>query len=600
MVVLRSVVDTLVYQARTKTSYAERGDLQVRGSGDALVSYVQFTGIPSGPSVQITSAILEVNLMRAWSGATSTVTAKRVTSKWIPSTTTWDNAPTHTTTGSVTTSVPSGTAVNAAVQFDITAFVQAWATGTPNYGVRLDTASSAIQYFYASEALVDADLKPTLTITYTAAPSAPTALSPANGQQVSILRPYLTWLYPSGLAGPMTAYQLQVNDSDVWTAPDHDTGEVAATSPMHQLDFDAVPGLFWRVRHKSGADWSAWSATATFGYTAKPTLTITDPADGASATDSTPTIVWALDSGTQTHYQVIERRGSTVLLDSGVQAGATDSFTSTLALNYSAGDVTAEVHVFDDVDRASTPGDPPYIVATSTFDYQPDGEIEPAANLTVSADPVMPVAQLSWERSEIPDSWTILRNDVPVLKVDGIALEDGTDTYSWTDTAAPPLTELEYAVVAGENGVDAADPPTGTITLTPSYIWLLDPAEPDWWLALADQDQLGFTFGDSSEVFAVRGADRMVLVAEQPRGYEGTVSGGIYESLPGLGGLSAQSLRDRVWHAKRNPTRVFRFIAGDMNIPVVIRNLNVVVQPQAELRYKASFEAYQQGELPWS
>lgn len=605
---IRGIPDTYVSQVKPSTNYASAPTLALRtgGPGNAY-PLIRPAGIPVGPDVTIVSAVLKFFNTAAWAGAV-TVTAKRVTKTYNAATVKYTTMPTVTATDAAS-QTRTGAAAGSEWDLDVTAIVQAWAAGASNYGLRLEaTGTTALHIHAANASGKNSDMKPVLVITWSGSPETPTALNPDASTQVSIARPTLGWVYSDPAGGAMAAYQLQMNDADVWTAPDYDSGVIASAQPQHQLTVDvplATPE-FWRVRQQNAAGkWSAWSSTASFGRTPKSALTLLNPAVAPDnvVTELTPPTIWAF-TGTQTRWQVLRPKvgnAAVILADSKEQSGPDLSYTSPVPLAFVGGAEQVTVRVWDDVDRASTPGDLPYVEVSRVFTYDPGSPAGgPVTGLLVTIDDTKPFAALTWSRATAPDFFNIVRDGVAIatdLPASDL-LVTGT-SYRFVDITASPRNEHTWRVDAVVNGVASATSPSRTDTIEPVFAWLLDPDDPDWWIAMADQDSGSWDMGEESAMQEVRGSDRLVLISEALRGYEGSFSGGLYSDLPGLDSLTAQQLRDRCWDLKRNPTHVWRLVMSDMNIPVVVRK--VVVSPSAEdeLDYALSFEFYQQGELPW-
>ena len=607
MTTLTSVQTGGVFQQSPTRSYANHPKYPIlhTGSSRTTYMYVLFGGVPSGPAVRIESALLKFWVSVAWSGS-STIEASQVTSTWSPSSLTWNRMTAGD--GSVSGGATASVAVSSPTKYqlvtlDVTTIAQAWASGAANYGVRISASGTDDRGLFPAGATgKDAVYKPVLDITYSTKPAAPTGLSPAFGQQVSVAKPTLTWPYAD--QSPLQAIQVQVNTSDSWGSPAEDSGELVSQVPQYTVTNSVSDGTtrYWRARVKNQANqWSDWSQAATFGYTAKPTFSITSPSDDSTVNDVTPPVLWsALSAGTQKAWELrMLGGGDRVIASSGIQAGALTSGSLTTPIPVAGVPVDFEVRLLDTVDRADTPGDSPWISERVTVTYGGGTGHDPVTNLKAMQTGPKPFIILVWKRDAVPDGYTIFRDGRPIAQPDPGDLWDGVDGYTWVDTTAAPHQSHTYVVAAVVNDVAVESSPVSARAET-YYIWLIDPDDTDWWLALADQDSASLTLGDSSVIYDVRGSDRKVLIAAGLQGYEGTVSGGLYTDLPGLDGLTAADLRDRVWRTKIDPTHVFRLVIGDMNIPVVVRNVNVVPTSHADVNFAASFEAYQQGELPWS
>lgn len=603
-----AVLDSWVYSAQPSAVYSGSTVLQMQGSGSFAFAYQTLRGFPTGADVLITSAVLEWYTGNAWGACT--LTAKRVTSSKPYSTLKYSSQPTNTATGQVQT-VLGALSAGTLVQQDVTTFVDAWAKGTvPNYGLRFDVGATAAKRIYSAESTTTVR-RPRLVFTAYRTPTVPTITAPSHAQQVSIARPKLTWTPSTDPLRLQVSYQVQMNeDDDLWTSPDYDSTEVASTSGEHLVTFDIndAETWFWRVRVKNGGgQWSDWSAGQEFGRTDKPTFSITQPTGGVW-TDSTPPVEWsALSAGTQKQFRVEHIVGGVVRVDSTILPGADTDWTSLTAIpGFTGGTVTTRVTLWDSVDRAATPGDDPWIVEDETWTYTP-GATDPALTISVTEHATLPVPVVAFTRASDPDRWDIQRSvdgggfeSVGIFE--GPELSTGGTDYEFTDLTAPPYHALEYRAVAGVNGVDSDDNPTDTITVESSHIWLLDTEDDTFWCALADRDDVSLAYAEDSEIAYIKGADRATVTFDALRGFEGTVSGGVYGTVssPYLG-RTAQAMRDAIIeHVKTYPTRVLRLVVADYNIPVIVLGATPVLRPQAELNYGITFTAVQQGELPWA
>jgi hypothetical protein len=602
----RSIIDTFAYSGAPSTIFQWSSTLRMQGSGGTALAYQTISGFPTGPDVLITSAVLEWRTRYSWTACT--LIAQRVTSSKAYSTLKYTSLPTSTSTGQVST-VLGALGNGALVQQDITAFVDAWAKGTvPNYGLRFYAGATAVRLFHAAQSTTGI-YRPKLVYTAYRTPTVPTVTGPTHGQQVSVARPKLTWTPSTDPLRLQASYQVQMNATDSWGAPTYDSTEVASTAGEHLVTFDILntETWFWRVRVKNGGgQWSDWSAGQEFGRTNKPTFSITQPT-GGTWTDSTPPTQWsALSAGTQTQYRVTHSVGGVVKVDSGVLPGADLDWTSVLAIpGFAGGPVTTTVAVRDDVDRAATPSDSPWITDSETWTYTP-GATLPATTISVSQHATLPVPVVAFTRATDPDRWDVQRKVdagdwVSVGIFEGPDLfVSGTD-YSYTDLTAPPHHLLEYRVVAGVNGIDSDTNPTDTITITADHIWLLDPEDDTFWCALADREGSGLAYTEDSEVAFIKGADRAQVTFDAFRGFSGGVAGGVYGTATSKHlGRTAQEMRDAIIvHVKTYPTRILRLVQSDYNIPVIVLGATPTLRPEAELSYGISFNVEQQGELPW-
>lgn len=607
---LTNLLDTYVSQIKTTTNYSPAPTLQVSNTSSKVeYGLLLFSGTPTGPTVTVSSAILRVYAKGTW--ASTAVTAEMVTGAWTPTAVTYTKRPAVTVTGAVTV---TQTAVEGTEwAFDITAFATAWAGGAPNLGVRLRSGSTTMHEFYSSKATGSAaTLKPVLDVTWSSAPSVPTGLNPTANQQVSIGTPTLTWIFSDPAGQAQSAYEMQTNATNVWTSPTYDATISSALS-QHVLASAISAGstLWWRVRAQNvSGRWSDWSAGQQFGRTNKGTLTITTPASGSPVvTELTPPFAWSF-SGTETNWRIFNTDNTdrnTIAWDSLTQPGTDVAYTSPLPFRVDAsGDSYTRVQVIDNVNRANTPGDPPYVEASRTFHYAPTAGTAAFTTLVATQTAPQPGVTFTFARSSVPDAFQVVRTDAQGnvktwTDLNPLDYDTSSTTYAWSDLTAAPQKAYTYRFDAIVNGIAStvATSPTASVTIKTPFVWILDPLDPSFWLAIAGQDAGSWGMGEQSDVHEIRGADRVAVITQALRGYEGSFSGGLYTSLPGLGSVSAQTLRDRVWTIKGQPTKVWRLVISDMNIPVVLRNVSIQPTPHVELDFGVSFDYMQQGETPF-
>lgn len=164
------------------------------------------------------------------------------------------------------------------------------------------------------------------TVQLLAAPAAPTNLAPNGVAWPSDETLTLSWQHNPVDTTPQTAYELQhrLVGSGTWTTL---SGTTALSRTL--TGYSSGQSVEWRVRTKGAhADWSPYSAVATFSIAARPTATISSP--GASVTAPSVTVTWAYfqaQSQAQSAWEVEIVEGAT-LIASGAGAGTTSSWAS--------------------------------------------------------------------------------------------------------------------------------------------------------------------------------------------------------------------------------------------------------------------------------
>jgi len=220
---------------------------------------------------------------------------RRITSDWSSSAITWSAQPSTTTAGAVVnkaslgfnSSCPAGT-----TNFDIDAIVQAWASGSANYGLRIAGADETDpttwrRFRSANYASGDNSVEPHLTVTYNSYPAVPTsaAISPSAVNAYNSKR-YVTSLTPvlsakvSDADGNTVKAQFEVTPDPAYNDTTYTytaTTSAVASGSTAQLTipsanaFPAGAHLRYRVRGYDGTDYGSWTGYNTFVLnTAKP------------------------------------------------------------------------------------------------------------------------------------------------------------------------------------------------------------------------------------------------------------------------------------------------------------------------------------------
>ncbi|MBE3013090.1 DNRLRE domain-containing protein [Microbispora sp. NEAU-D428] len=261
-------------------------------SGDTTISAGYYGGTLSRALVKfdtsaLTGATVSSATLQAYKNSVKTsacpragVRASQVTAAWDPATVTYANQPAYID-GTITLDT-SGCAAKTNMSWTVTSIVQAWASGTPNYGVQLrgNVETSSADYrvlFDSSEA--GTGRAPSLSVTYTIN-SAPTAgnlsITPVTGSAVSSLTPTLHATVSDPAGGNLRA-DYEVEHDPAYTA--EGTGQIWAGSSATVTSGNdatvAVPAgkltdgwhIRWRARATNtgtsvSSAWSAWQ-TAT-------------------------------------------------------------------------------------------------------------------------------------------------------------------------------------------------------------------------------------------------------------------------------------------------------------------------------------------------
>lgn len=577
--VVRAGKDTWAASAKPEANHNAAERLKLL---DAEANAYLWLRSPAPFEATVTSATLRVYVAApsGWSG-TKTVTARRIEEKWGAKTLTWNNRPGVIGTGvdvAVTDPV-----VGQAVEFDVTAHVQAVAAGSPHYGWRIATDSATAHKIFGFRS----DYPPQLEVTWSAIPSTPTDLSPVG--VVSLSKPYLDFS-ATDLSNPgdLDAVQVQVDPAADEVSPAFDSGWVSTVESELDLSATAYAGVAdaasdqWRVRVRNGdgveSEWSSW---VTFSRVDKGTLTVTNPAADPNdvVLEATPPILWTVDY-TQTAWRVLildATDTSLVLADSRWTDGTDTSWTVPGGVLQDDGYYVVEVRSRDDVDRVGSKGDPAYIAASRAFTLADEAGVTAPSSLTATQTGMDPVVTLTWTRATAPDYWTVLRDGENILTEQDPAdtLVSGT-THSVKDYGADPLVEHSYEVRAVVNGESSPVSNTATVTPTPAGIWLLD-SERDIRVLLFDGSSRDPEVAVADQVgrYSVVGSPEVVAIQTGLGALTGTVTGTLH-TFAGQDTKTAEA--NLALLRARQATSTYRLVFGDENLPV--RIFNVTVSPQ--------------------
>lgn len=598
-VVLTNAVDTYVSGQKSTQNYnlSNRLVVSTGGTGDRI-AYMSFSR-PFPLGVTIISAKLRVYNDATWAG-TVNLTATRIAAKWSVGKVNYSNRPGVTGAGVVVTK--TGAVASTLWEFDITAMMQAVSNGGSWYGVRLTADGTALKRLHSAQS-GQSTLRPVLDITWSDAPQAPTVLHPSANNVVPLAKPLLSFDF-TDLSGDQTmmSAQVQLNATDVWTAPSFDSGEVVTSVPQVDLAATAYAGLasgasiYWRVRVRDGAGiWSTWSGSTQFTYKPRGTVTITSPAASPSniVQESSPPFSWTF-SGVQRAFQVLVYNVAVPnkpIWDSG-------KITSTaLAVTPPDGTIVdptitynIAVRVYDDQTREQNNGIPVYAESTRTFTLTFDAATATVTGLTAVPDAVLPTVHLQWSRSATPDQWSIMRDGVEVAKVDGpVLLVTGT-TYAYDDVSATARDQHTWSVAAVVNSKTSASNPTANATLNIYAPWLMRPDRSDAVVFLNpdyDPEQTSV-----QELHRSASSAPPILITQAINGYEGSMSGVFFDDI--VSGVTAKMMRDRFKSMRNDPGTKLVLMMVNENINIVAYDMSVrPVSMNSKVGYLATFNFVQ-------
>ncbi|WP_290514068.1 hypothetical protein [Aeromicrobium sp.] len=322
-------------------------------------------------------------------------------------------------------------------------------------------------------------------------------------------------------------------------------------------------------------------------------MSITSP--GATSDDVSPPVIWSVSGGTQESWRVIVTNGSgTVVGDSGRVTSAATTWVAPKDLIRTEGGVgTIEVSVWDNVDRAVTPGNPDYAKATSTYTLSTTGGVVAPSIVTATTNGFSPAVYVAATATSAPDGWAVIRDGERVF-TEPI---QPTLTFSWTDWTATPNHEHDYRVARIVNGAVSPGGPHALITPRFSGLWLVDPEDGTAAVLWGD---------DEGSWSAVELAVTHQPIAGPPIrrvAYRVPLSGSISGDLLDVSGITADASIAVLYDFKSSPAnRELRLFAGDRSIPVNVGDITVNPAPISgtERWSRVSFNWWQVDEVPWT
>ena len=374
--------DTFVQSTILNTSQAASTELKAGYSTDGTPlkarSYLQF-GVSDIVGADVTNADLKLYNFHSWSCSPRAVVVRNVQESWSEAMV-WNGEPEYSQTkvwgqASFAHGYESGGCGNAWASIDITELGQAWATGTPNYGLRV-SASETDEYAWKKFNSSESNNAPWISVTYNRPPATPTDLSPTGvfADLTPILR--ATFCDPDGGSG-FVQYQVR-KDGDLW--PSTPSGRGPDVASCGSSNWTVASGLmsygqkyFWRARRNDNRLTSAWTAGQAYTPNRDPNVPVlVSPANGhrdyAQPTQLKATYTDPDGDSGLLRFRLHESDGSQVPLDND-ETPATDrsvssGATATVTLpKLSVGSYSWTVVAVDDHDWASTLSNP------RTFEY---------------------------------------------------------------------------------------------------------------------------------------------------------------------------------------------------------------------------------------
>ncbi len=598
--VLANCVDTWASADNPTVTHPDTATLGLKTGGTDAYLYFDLSALP--PRATVPTGMLRVHTKGSWGGTSQTLTVRPINSEWKVARLTANTKPTVGPESATKTQSSGADAHEWAIP--VGPLIQLVADGARWYGFRLATSDTVFRRLYASGS---GDFQPTLTLTYSTAPSAPTDLSPAAGRAVSIAKPVLRFDFTDDSGSTaLQAVQVQINPTNDFTAPAFDSGVVAATVPELDLALTTYLGLAnaaetrWRVRVQDGAGlWSPWSDPALFRRDNKGTLAITYPAAAPSdfVSEWKPAVTWSLTGETQKAWQVqVAKVADPTLVhhDSGRVKGIETAYTLPVDVLVDAERYRLTVRVWDSKDRENTPSDPPWTETTRDFGFVEQPTPTPVANLTAVA--VLPRAwvDLGWTRATAPHSFSIMR-DGKVL-VSGLAPADllvsGT-TYAYRDKTAAPRRTHTWVVQSTVNGETSTANPTVSLKVTPLGFWLADDVR-DIDVFITGKNPGTWVMPEDAATHVPLGARTPVRVTQSQQGWHCL---GFTGMLRSAAGKTADEWEDRMMRLKERPGQTLTLSLGNETLRVVIGNVSTGPTEEGPETKSVAFDFWQVGKF---
>lgn len=489
-----------IQAAKPTTYYGRPSSMPLRGgSGTGRAAAVFRPDLSKIPrNAVITNAYVDIRLAAAASGTRTMNLSTKPTA--LSSRPTWGN---YGAGGSQVATQTRGSLGNGSqFKLTVTSTIQAMVKGTQkNNGFRLEISDTAAIKIRGTAATGG---RPALVVSYVVLPVAPTGLTP-SGSAISTARPTLMF----SAAADITKLQIQVDPTGNGTAPQFDTGEVAATGGLLDLSdppWAAFPPLaegetrLWRARQSNSAGWSPWSGWTTVSRITTGVLDITQPPgdpdpedDGilvpVPVDDGTPPVTWVYtppDGATQTAWRGrLYDAANNVLADSGRTLGTDAEWTPNKGLTRNGQEGLIEIEVWDDTDRVATPGDPVSVIASKPVRLTGSGTVAPVDTLVGRVGSWVPDVTLTATRAAVPDFLALVRDGEEIARWAGLDIfVNGSATI--VDPAATMNVEHTWQLVPIVNGKKSIGGPTFTGTPRCFGIWLAEvdsyfpsPGDPD-------------------------------------------------------------------------------------------------------------------------
>lgn len=571
------VQSTFVVSTRPNTTYATSsvislasltGAVKPLNGGDryGLLAFPAMS--PRGSTGVKTVLTLTV---KATTQAAATIKAQAIVPAWDVARVRFKDRPAVRATPAVTVVVPNGTKAGAKVSIDITPLVGPFLSGALWYGVQL-SATSFVEFH--SEASATVGSRPVVDVEWSDKPNRPTGMTPAEGV-ISKPSPILSWDWADyGGDRTMSQLQVQIATDPAFATVVHFSGKVAASAPEYRPDWSATPGVtyYWRASQADGAGlWSGWGAAASFVYQGFGAATYPGLTDGGTFTDPTPTIVATMVG--MTAWRVEVWHGGSFLWSTGwVDGREVDVEIPKGVIKRDDWIYTIKVHTTDGLNRTRITGALEFLSRTFDMRFDDDAPIERPKRFKVTPLSPRPGFRVTWDRDSPADRFALARDGVLIDVFEAEDVNTGGGTYGYSDYTAP-AGEHYYTIRAIENGRSSGAQARVTAVSDVGGRWLILPDRRQVPIFNIDgPGDHGLELREKSEEIELADGS-IAVVTIGLRGYAGTVEGVVRDAIRGFGSMTLEECEDALRDLRK--TRRARLVFADLNIPVIVKDINI-------------------------
>lgn len=592
MTTITNIQDAQVRSNRPAQNFNRAGRMYLGSGAHAFIYF----GLPFPRGAQVVSATVKMYSGTAVTDTNLRIACRRALAKWRVGQINWNNQPSVSgleATSPTITNPPAGHEWSV----DITDILQGVSNGDAWFGIRLDLNTSQPAWVHSEQSPYVAR-RPVIEIEWLDDPEAPTELNPEDGQIISVSHPITSFDFTDPDGGTMQAYRVQTAASEAgWdpttglASPAFDHTELTSIPQVRFGDIGYAglavdASVYWAVATQDTAGrWSDFSNPSLMTRKSKFTVTLDNPAAGASpeVNEPTPPFAWTVTGGTQTAYRLrlVDLTTNATVYDTGrVTSTATSHTPPSGKITVPGRTYRVDLFVWDNLNRAATPGDPPYVLVQRDFTFNRSNTVTTVTSVTASKGAVdAPWWQLEWVDPTMPDSYAIAR--------DGVIIADDIDpqevfvsgtTYRFNDMLVSGRQSHTWEILRNVNGKVSDANPVDTKSVYNTAPWLMEADGSNAIMLLNPVVEANLS-EDSSVIVSQSG--RMSLVTSHLGGYTGSASGLLTdENIPGL---TAQQLKDRFFaiRQKRGPQEMI-FLWQDEAVRCYVHSFEFEQQGNAD------------------